>query len=167
MIPHEVLCKPSSWCFDIVSPEDTHTACFTKAYSRYAKGTGSVLKSFEWVHSCNDEAYSNETNSKENPSKRVRLQESSKDGICTSGDSKTEEKKYLTEEQINVFRLRYFTPYELLKLFGFPAKSTFSFPQSVSNKKAYELIGNSLNVDVATAVTSFLFETASDCGKRK
>lgn len=35
--------KNASWCLDIVTPNDTHTSCFTKSYSKYFKGTGSVL----------------------------------------------------------------------------------------------------------------------------
>ena len=43
-------------------------------------------------------------------------------------------------------KLRFFSPVELLRLFGFP--SHFHLPESLSRKKQYELIGNSVNVVV-------------------
>jgi site-specific DNA-cytosine methylase len=53
-------------------------------------------------------------------------------------------------------RLRYFTPNELLRLFGFnpplskPLKCPhfFVFPEEIALRKQYELIGNSLSVEV-------------------
>jgi tRNA (cytosine38-C5)-methyltransferase len=41
---------------------------------------------------------------------------------------------------------RFFTPDEILKLHDFP--SWFEFPESVSNKQRWRLLGNSLNVEV-------------------
>ena len=43
LVPAKSLEKNASWCLDIVTPNDTHTSCFTKSYSKYFKGTGSVL----------------------------------------------------------------------------------------------------------------------------
>lgn len=43
LVPAKSLAKNASWCLDIVAPDDTHTSCFTKSYSKYFKGTGSVL----------------------------------------------------------------------------------------------------------------------------
>ena len=43
LVPAKSLEKNASWCLDIVTPDDTHTSCFTKSYSKYFKGTGSVL----------------------------------------------------------------------------------------------------------------------------
>jgi hypothetical protein len=63
-VPEHVFRSSASWCFDIVEPTDTHTACFTRcavfwlqaqgcprmsisfthrAYGRFIRGTGSVL----------------------------------------------------------------------------------------------------------------------------
>ena len=63
-------------------------------------------------------------------------------------------------------RLRYLTPNELLRLFGFnqPLKSThdlFVFPEEVSLRKQYELIGNSLSVDVVHHLLSRLLTSSS------
>ena len=44
LLPEKVLLK-SGGCVDIVLRDSAHTTCFTKAYSQYAKGTGSVLAS--------------------------------------------------------------------------------------------------------------------------
>jgi site-specific DNA-cytosine methylase len=66
-------------------------------------------------------------------------------------------------------KLRYFTPEELLRLFGFLSPDTSSSPHptesffpldetTLTNRKKYELIGNSLNVTVASCLLQFLFE---------
>jgi site-specific DNA-cytosine methylase len=162
-----------------VSPEDTHTACFTKAYSRYARGTGSVLSTADWVPSTTTDSTEKDDvvsvsvsisiseSADDVPSKRPRIEDH---GEATGGDEVTlgnnndeeggvrEVKKCLSSEQINTLRLRYFSPNELLRLFGFPLRSGYSFPNHVSNKKAYELIGNSLNVEVAARLIRFLMD---------
>ena len=62
-------------------------------------------------------------------------------------------------------RLRYFSPTELLRLFAFlsPASddepdSTFVWPEDISTKTKYKLIGNSVNVRVVTELINYLFE---------
>jgi tRNA (cytosine38-C5)-methyltransferase len=42
-IPDKVLQSNSAWCFDIVTPKDRRSACFTSSYGKFNKGTGSVL----------------------------------------------------------------------------------------------------------------------------
>ena len=49
---------------------------------------------------------------------------------------------------------RYFAPRELARLHGFP--DAFAFPPEVSRKKQYELVGNSLSVQVVAALLRFL-----------
>lgn len=184
LIPLSVLEQPSSWCFDIVTPEDTHTACFTKAYSRYARGTGSVLSTAGWVVPAETMLAKQSTCSGEVcPSKRPRIEGGrashgeiiEKEGKDEASDAGPEarrgvggvdtqqphEKKCLSEQQISTLRLRYFSPNELLRLFGFPPLERFSFPPHVSRKKAYELIGNSLNVDVAAHLIAFLLDNTN------
>lgn len=58
-------------------------------------------------------------------------------------------------EACKSLRLRYFSPEELLHIFGFP--ETISYPSTVTNRKMYELIGNSLSVTVAGSLLKFLF----------
>lgn len=54
--------------------------------------------------------------------------------------------------------LRYFSPSELLSLFGFPYTFTFPDGVNISNRKKYELIGNSINVTVVSLLVSHAFE---------
>ena len=42
-VPENLLEKNASWCMDLVKENDKYSACFTKSYSKYFKGTGSVL----------------------------------------------------------------------------------------------------------------------------
>ena len=42
-IPQKVIEKNAAWCFDIVTPSNSRSSCFTSSYGRYMKGTGSVL----------------------------------------------------------------------------------------------------------------------------
>jgi len=42
-VPQKVLKSNASWCFDIVTPSDRRSACFTHSYGRFIRGTGSVL----------------------------------------------------------------------------------------------------------------------------
>jgi tRNA (cytosine38-C5)-methyltransferase len=42
-VPDKVLSSNAAWCFDIVTPNDQRSACFTSSYGNYNKGTGSVL----------------------------------------------------------------------------------------------------------------------------
>ena len=53
--------------------------------------------------------------------------------------------------------LRYFSPKELLRLFCFPVEH-YSFPESESltRRKKYSLIGNSLNVKVVEVLVGIL-----------
>ena len=62
-------------------------------------------------------------------------------------------------------RLRYFSPTELLRLFAFiPPNASgqfhgeFVWPEDISTKTKYRLIGNSVNVRVVTELINYLFE---------
>ena len=58
--------------------------------------------------------------------------------------------------------LRYFSPDELLTLFGYETPH-FHFPNSknISNRKKFELIGNSLNVCVVKKLLKYLLITSN------
>ena len=118
--------RQSCWCWDIVTCHSQKTACFTKGYTRYHKGTGSVL-----------------------------LVNGNMD-VVSSMDSEHEYdgewvEKLLSNEDAYV---RYFTPTELLRLFGFP--DSFSWPADASKRKRFELIGNSINVHVTSRLLRYL-----------
>ncbi|CAH2010754.1 unnamed protein product [Acanthoscelides obtectus] len=51
--------------------------------------------------------------------------------------------------------LRFFTPKEVCRLMSFP--DTYSFPTSVSDKKKYMVLGNSINVKVVSELIKLLY----------
>ncbi|XP_036082810.1 tRNA (cytosine(38)-C(5))-methyltransferase isoform X1 [Rousettus aegyptiacus] len=63
------------------------------------------------------------------------------------------------EEKIKkllMLKLRYFTPKEIANLHGFPPE--FGFPENVTMKQRYRLLGNSLNVHVVAKLIKILCE---------
>ncbi|XP_057239347.1 tRNA (cytosine(38)-C(5))-methyltransferase isoform X2 [Malurus melanocephalus] len=58
--------------------------------------------------------------------------------------------------KLSTLKLRYFTPREIANLHGFP--SEFGFPEKVTIKQCYRLLGNSLNVHVVAKLISILLE---------
>lgn len=117
LLADDVLLK-RSWLMDIKYATSTNTNCFTKAYTHYAEGTGSILCPV-------DEQQLNEV------FEAVKLQ------------SMTPEEQLM---KLKSLKLRYFTPMEVAKLMSFP--SEFTFPVETSNKQRYRVLGNSINVAV-------------------
>ncbi|NXD18932.1 TRDMT methyltransferase, partial [Spelaeornis formosus] len=68
-------------------------------------------------------------------------------------DELSEEEKLM---KLSTLKLRYFTPREIANLHGFP--SEFGFPEKVTVKQCYRLLGNSLNVHVVAKLISLLLE---------
>ncbi|XP_039265013.2 tRNA (cytosine(38)-C(5))-methyltransferase-like [Styela clava] len=99
---------------DIVTKYSTNSTCFTKSYTQYAEGTGSIL---------------NMKNTK------------SKTHISSNMEP-------------NIKDFRYFTPTEVANLMCFPKH--LSFPEEISKKQRYKLLGNSLNVNVVSYLISLL-----------
>ncbi|XP_044770930.1 tRNA (cytosine(38)-C(5))-methyltransferase isoform X3 [Neomonachus schauinslandi] len=63
------------------------------------------------------------------------------------------------EEKITkllMLKLRYFTPKEIASLLGFP--SDFGFPEKITVKQRYRLLGNSLNVHIVAKLIKILYE---------
>ncbi|KFO89294.1 tRNA (cytosine(38)-C(5))-methyltransferase, partial [Buceros rhinoceros silvestris] len=56
--------------------------------------------------------------------------------------------------KLSTLKLRYFTPREIANLHGFPLE--FGFPDKVTTKQCYRLLGNSLNVRVVAKLISVL-----------
>ncbi|NXG07594.1 TRDMT methyltransferase, partial [Sakesphorus luctuosus] len=56
--------------------------------------------------------------------------------------------------KLSTLKLRYFTPREIANLHGFPLE--FGFPEKVTVKQCYRLLGNSLNVHVVAKLISIL-----------
>ncbi|XP_055613236.1 tRNA (cytosine(38)-C(5))-methyltransferase [Uranotaenia lowii] len=81
---------------DICSPESVNSMCFTKAYTHYAEGTGSVFS----------------------PLSRVEF-----DNLYRKMEAETdEERKNVLRDQL---RVRYFTPREVARLMSFPEDFRF------------------------------------------
>uniref|UniRef100_A0A182JSI0 tRNA (cytosine(38)-C(5))-methyltransferase n=1 Tax=Anopheles christyi TaxID=43041 RepID=A0A182JSI0_9DIPT len=107
---------------DVCTPESTNSMCFTKAYTHYAEGTGSVY--------C--------TLSKQDFDKTYAL-------AMSAGEDEDRKLALLQE-----LRVRYFTPKEVARLMSFP--EYFSFPESITNKQRYRVLGNSINVFVVSVL---------------
>lgn len=170
---------------DIVNRESTTSACFTKAYSRYMKGTGSIL--IERQEPCAaaavDASDSTTLTADEGlaGSKRCFSEHSSSSqdaGVASTATdpsavensavwrdggflSDPSQRKFETDWKSKYvgYRFRYFSPRELLNLFGFP--NEFTFPPTLTNRKCYELIGNSINVVVAAELLTYLFNMSN------
>jgi tRNA (cytosine38-C5)-methyltransferase len=201
-VPGKLLEKNSSWCFDIRSKEDTASSCFTKSYSRYIKGTGSVLL-YESAESESElvatagagagaagavVAAKASVASNVNASAPVvaaaagagskrpfaavdpeGAEQAQSTASASGGAASTAapgervfNSKWWSEElnQFGTKKLRFFSPSELLHLFGFDATS-FVVPAMISQHKWYELIGNGLNVLVAAHLLTHLFTSTT------
>ncbi|CAI7837090.1 unnamed protein product [Closterium sp. NIES-53] len=149
-VPHDVRQRWGE-CFDIVTAASVRCNCFTKSYTKYAKGTGSVLL----------------TQGAELAT-RVPAAAAASEGVC-EGDSDPasqalREQPCTAEEQpcvrfngtpLTQLPLRYFTPREVANLHSFP--HTFTFPPHVTMKQRYALLGNSVSVAVVAHLLRHLF----------
>lgn len=118
--------KKRCFILDICYSNSKRSCCFTKAYGRYLEGTGSVYS--EDSEECISIIYK----------KLLELEPLSPE--------------YL--EQIRKLKLRFFTPKEVCRLMSFPEH--FSFPDSISIKQKYMLLGNSVNVKVVSELIKIL-----------
>lgn len=125
LLPDDLLSK-RAWLLDITHPISTNTRCFTKAYTHYAEGTGSVY--------C--------------PMTRKQLDEV----FAEIQDESLSPEEKLTK--LKTLNMRYFTPAEVAKLMSFPEK--FSFPPDITNKQRYRVLGNSINVAVVGKLIEIL-----------
>mmetsp|Transcript_19699 Transcript_19699/g.60710 ORF Transcript_19699/g.60710 Transcript_19699/m.60710 type:complete len:377 (-) Transcript_19699:42-1172(-) len=127
LLPDALLEKDAAWCLDVVdATATTPTACFTRSYGRFARGTGSVVH----VRDAADAPGLEEL------------------GLARSSP---EARTFGDDWRGRAPRLRYFAPKEVANLLGFP--KAFAFPPGgVSRKAAWAAMGNSLHVDAAAAV---------------
>nr|AUB13351.1 DNA methyltransferase 2 [Nilaparvata lugens] len=117
LIPIERLAKQIN-VMDIVSKDDARSCCFTKSYSIYMEGTGSVYSPFP-------------------------LNSSELDRIPKRENYSSEEQFFKALESL---KLRVFSPKEISRLMCFPEE--FRFPETHTLKQKYKLLGNSINVKV-------------------
>ncbi|XP_047534829.1 tRNA (cytosine(38)-C(5))-methyltransferase [Vanessa atalanta] len=113
---------------DICYKNSRRSCCFTKAYTHYVEGTGSVFTNAtpEEVEECYKVAK-------------------------TFGDKSDD-----FVDTIKQLKLRFFTPNEVLSLMSF--SKNYKFPENITTKQCYRLLGNSVNVKVITELLKILFE---------
>lgn len=119
LLPDKVLLKYYK-ILDIVNNDATNSCCFTKGYSHYVEGTGSVLHS--------------------NLSVKVS------DVYCAIESHANAETSEIALDLLRTLKLRYFTPREIANLMNFP--KTFCFPAHFTSRQKYRLLGNSINAHV-------------------
>lgn len=128
LIPKNALLK-RLFLLDIRFKDSVSSNCFTKAYTRYTEGTGSVFCPIP------------EDKANEILKKAKEL------------ETTNESEKFL--ECVAELNLRYFSPKEVSRLMSFPEK--FDFPKETGRNKKYRLLGNSLNVKVVAELIKLLF----------
>lgn len=98
--------------------------------------------------------------------KRQKVEDSTPSPATPDNSSENNDGHQTLESLIG--KLRYFTPEELLRLFGFdsppgnPHGAFFPVDEKLTLRKKYELIGNSLNVTVACRLLHLLLDRR-DC----
>lgn len=120
------LLQKRAWILDIRTSQDRGSCCFTKAYGHYAEGTGSVY--------C---PYSNDV---------------IKETYLTA--SKYDRESLEALQILETLKLRYFTAREICRLMCFP--EDFTFPDHITRKQQYRLLGNSINVYVVSRLIYLL-----------
>lgn len=125
LVPLETLTR-RVFVIDIVTKDSTSSNCFTKAYSQYFEGTGSIF-----------------TNTSLNYVEKI-LEE------CRNCSCKD-----LSVRLLSSLNLRFFTPTEVSRLMSFP-HDRLKFPSSITRKQKYRLLGNSINVLVVSKLISLL-----------
>ncbi|XP_075443612.1 tRNA (cytosine(38)-C(5))-methyltransferase isoform X2 [Ascaphus truei] len=73
--------------------------------------------------------------------------------VYKSLETLSEEEKL---EKLSTLKMRYFTPREIANLHGFPPE--FGFPDKITTKQRYRLLGNSLNVHVVANLITILLQ---------
>ncbi|KAG9058172.1 hypothetical protein FS842_000926 [Serendipita sp. 407] len=116
--------------FDIVLPSSTTSCCFTRGYTHLIEGAGSILQTNEALQtSTTFDMFMDQRNK----------------GVVSH------------VQTLHPLGLRFFSPEELLRLFHLSTLAhSFTWPEKVSRKTKYRLIGNSINVAVVSRVMKFL-----------
>ncbi len=147
-VPEKVLKNQSAWCFDIVRTKDCRSSCFTHSYGRFIRGTGSILYNDEENEQNGGNAANNVNNDGTSNSK-------TKNSVFELLPPEQREFQADWMDHLDTTKLRYFSGSELARLFGF--SKSFSFPSDTSLKQQWKLMGNSLNVGVASKLIELGF----------
>ncbi|EGI69118.1 tRNA (cytosine-5-)-methyltransferase, partial [Acromyrmex echinatior] len=125
LVPSKLLQKRAR-ILDIRTSESNGSCCFTKGYSYYAEGTGSVYCPFtdEIIKS----KYNEITNYENDSNKQMQI--------------------------LSDLKLRFFSPKEICRLMCFP--EDFHFPEHITDRQKYRLLGNSINIHVVSRLILLL-----------
>ncbi|XP_060559579.1 tRNA (cytosine(38)-C(5))-methyltransferase-like [Ruditapes philippinarum] len=118
---------------DIVNPCSQKTCCFTKRYGHYIDGAGSLIMM---------------TSDTQDIHKASALKERT---ILEQNKDQWKETEY---QVLRNLKLRYFTPREIGNILCFPA--WFGFPDRLTNRQKYMLLGNSLNVHMVSLLIKLM-----------
>jgi site-specific DNA-cytosine methylase len=145
LVPDSVLQRPAAWCFDIVTTDSKRTSCFTSAYGKNIKGTGSVLLCRPKHGDVGDVPVLNKF-------------------AMVAPEERQFDSEWVSALKASGHSLRYFSGSELARLFGF--SESFSFPTETTMKQQWKLVGNSLNVAVSAKLVELglraIYETTVD-----
>ncbi|XP_012057662.1 PREDICTED: tRNA (cytosine(38)-C(5))-methyltransferase [Atta cephalotes] len=125
LVPSKLLQK-RAWVLDIRTSESNGSCCFTKGYSYYAEGTGSVYCPFT------DEIIKSKYNE-----------------IANYENDSNKQMQILSD-----LKLRFFSPKEICRLMCFP--EDFHFPEHTTDRQKYRLLGNSINIHVVSRLILLL-----------
>lgn len=132
---------------DLVGRSSRRSCCFTKNYSRYVKGTGSIV--CEGLGDVSGDAGEGGSSGGSTVGKGGGVEVGATTStppplaLCPSEKSL---------EALRPLKPRFFAPREIARLHGFPDSFTFPPDGSVGRKKQFELLGNSLSVQVVSAL---------------
>mmetsp|Transcript_8014 Transcript_8014/g.22270 ORF Transcript_8014/g.22270 Transcript_8014/m.22270 type:complete len:178 (+) Transcript_8014:3-536(+) len=148
-VPDKVLQRTAAWCFDIVTPRQSRSSCFTSSYGRLVRGTGSILYMGATKNDGNDNdtAVAAQDNAKEAEKSSI-ADDSKRDAwqLVAPEDRHFDSNAWMKE--VDASQLRYFSGMEMARLFGFAGQ--FSFPNHTSLKQQWKLMGNSINSRLAS-----------------
>mmetsp|Transcript_29066 Transcript_29066/g.46615 ORF Transcript_29066/g.46615 Transcript_29066/m.46615 type:complete len:250 (-) Transcript_29066:34-783(-) len=155
---------------DVVVPTDHKCNCFTKAYGKYVKGTGSFVANRAVVKSEWDGTVINADGGARG--------EAQNGHIAGGGDGHADRDGHVRVEQAlgaegggigatagadaaatsGGVMLRYFTEREVANIHSFPPE--FSFPAHITRGQRYALLGNSLSVACVAPLIDYLLTDA-------
>lgn len=140
---------------DITYPHSKRSCCFTKAYGHYVDGTGSFLQTNQYGPT-RDSVYEKIKQSQSKDASEVKEE--------TGQPPSKKKKKFikldvLTEDDMSSLRdlkLRYFSPSEIARLHCL--SYDFGFPNSVTLKQRWKVLGNGLNAHVVAVMMRLLLQ---------
>ena len=158
-MPERMLCKHLR-LMHVTTRESTATNCFTKGYSHYAEGTGSILQTIsperlDEVFAAHEaEVMAPGAPAAKRPAPAPCHCPPSSDGLSAASLSS---RRLVHKDGTCPFLklgFRFFTPSEIAALHGFPR--SFTFPKDVTVRQARKCLGNSLSVTVVSELLGYL-----------